>query len=331
MSPLNTTNEVVEPKVQPTNDANPTKDAKTTEKKVKVDNSVKTAIKKYNEARNNKIFIGNWKMNKRFDDIKTFANEFNKLLAKDKVISKSSFLIGIAPTNLGLLPCAGMFKHNVVTVAQNVHFEKEGAFTGQLSYNQIHEYNINYSLVGHSETRKYLNVTDKDVNTTLKAMVSNNMSPILCIGDTKEQYDEKKSQKAVGLQLMNDLSGITEDQIRNVIIAYEPIWAIGATNASSEFINTMVKFIRETISDMYNPDIAKDMHILYGGSVKPENSNEILSINGVDGVLVGGASLDPLSFYEIICSTPEYAYIQKIILTKNGQKPLKNQTSVKHS
>ncbi len=289
--------------------------------------TVKLAISKYLQSRNNKIFIANWKMNKKFEDIKSFAFAFNHLLHKDKVIKKSNFLIGVAPTSLGLLPCAGMLKNNVVTVAQNISPEKNGAFTGQLSYDQIHEYNINYALVGHSEVRNYLNVTDKIINDTVKVLIQNNMRPVLCIGDTKEQYDEKKSEKTIALQLMNDLKGISESQIKNVIIAYEPVWAIGSTVASDEWIKNMTKFIRDTLKDMYDEKTAKEIHILYGGSVKVENSPSILSIKGIDGVLIGGASLDHQSFYEIICSCPEYKDIQKIILTKNGQKPLPKNNS----
>lgn len=282
--------------------------------------SVKNAINEYLASCNNKIIIGNWKMNKLFDEIKTYCSIFNTLIHKDKYLKKTNTLIGIAPTAIGLLPTAGMIKNNVITVAQHISGESRGALTGQISFEQIREYNINYSIVGHSETREYLGVTNKQCNAIINALTENNMMPILCVGDTLEEYKKKSSEKAIKLQLINCLKDLTEEQIIHCVIAYEPIWAIGAYSANTAFIKKMIASIRSTIASLYNKKIAKDVHILYGGSVKPDNAEAILAINGVDGVLVGGSSLDPNDFYKICIATPEYKKIKWIIDTKNGKK-----------
>lgn len=282
--------------------------------------SVKEAIAKYLSERNNKIIVGNWKMNKKFDEIKTYCSIFNQLLRKDKCLSKTNTLIGIAPTTIGLLPLAGMIKNNVITVAQHVSGETHGALTGQVSFEQIREYNINYSLVGHSETRTHLGVTNRECNAIVTSLSENNMMPILCVGDTYEEYKENNSEKAVKLQLINCLKGLTEEQILRCVIAYEPVWAIGAYSATPSFIKKMISSIRSTIASLYSSEIAKKMHVLYGGSVKPDNAETILAIPGVDGALIGGSSLDPNDFYKICISTPEYKRIKHIIVTKNGTK-----------
>ena len=309
-------------KVAKSNTANKTK-------KVCTAQSVKEAIEKVTSKNNNKVIIANWKMNKKFEDIQAYAYVFNKLLKRDKFLAKTKTLIGVAPTMLGMLPAAAMLKNNVVVVAQHVHYEKSGAFTGNVSYDQIHEYNINYSLIGHSETRSMMNVTEGQINKTIKVMLENQMVPVLCIGETLEQYEAKQTGKTISLQIMNALKGVSSENAKKVIIAYEPIWAIGAQTATVPVIKSVIDKIRECLSDMYDEQTAKEVHVLYGGSVKSSNANEILSINGVDGVLVGGAGLLPEEFYKICIASPEYSEVKKIILTKNGTKPLPSPKEVK--
>lgn len=282
--------------------------------------TIKEEIKDYLAERNNKVFIGNWKMNMKFDDIKSYFDHFNTLLKKDKILSQMNNLIGIAPTAIGLLPVAGMVKNGVMPVAQFVHHAKQGSYTGCISYDQVHEYNINYAIVGHSETRKMFKLTENDINLVVKTLLENDMHPILCIGDTLEEYEAKESEKSITRQLLNDLKGIHPELVKNVIIAYEPIWAIGRKAATVEQIQRMITFIRTTIEEMFDSKTAKETHVLYGGSVKVENAMDILKVKGLDGFIIGGDSLNPESFYEIIISSQEYARVNSIINAKKIAK-----------
>ena len=282
--------------------------------------TIKEEIKDYLAERNNKVFIGNWKMNMKFDDIKSYFDHFNTLLKKDKILSQMNNLIGIAPTAIGLLPVAGMVKNGVMPVAQFVHHAKQGSYTGCISYDQVHEYNINYAIVGHSETRKMFKLTENDINLVVKTLLENDMHPILCIGDTLEEYEAKETEKSITRQLLNDLKDIHPELVKNVIIAYEPIWAIGKKAATVEQIQRMITFIRTTIEEMFDSKTAKETHVLYGGSVKVENAMDILKVKGLDGFIIGGDSLNPESFYEIIISSQEYARVNSIINAKKIAK-----------
>ena len=282
--------------------------------------SAKKLIELYLKRHNNKIIIGNWKANKKFNDIKNYAREYNFLIKRDKVLKHLNFIIGIAPTLVGLLPVRGLIGKNAEAVVQHVTFHKNGAFTGQVSYEQVHEYNVNYAIVGHSETRKYLNVNDTFCRDSIRTLLQNGMRPILCVGENGEQYDARISKKVVMLELMNCLKELKEDEVKQVIIAYEPIWAIGEKAASRDWIADMVKFIRKSVSDLFDRKTANDVHVLYGGSVDVKNAQDILAINGVDGVLVGGASLKALSFYQIICSAPEYQYAHSVLFPPKNKK-----------
>lgn len=305
-------------------EAKPAKTEKTTvvqNKPVKKKRAtIKEEIKDYLAERNNKVFIGNWKMNMKFDDIKSYFDHFNTLLKKDKILSQMNNLIGIAPTAIGLLPVAGMVKNGVMPVAQFVHHAKQGSYTGCISYDQVHEYNINYAIVGHSETRKMFKLTENDINLVVKTLLENDMHPILCIGDTLEEYEAKETEKSITRQLLNDLKGIHPELVKNVIIAYEPIWAIGRKAATVEQIQRMITFIRTTIEEMFDSKTAKETHVLYGGSVKVENAMDILKVKGLDGFIIGGDSLNPESFYEIIISSQEYARVNSIINAKKIAK-----------
>ena len=275
---------------------------------------IQMKIDDYLSKRNNKVIVGNWKTNKKFDDIKSFAKKLNAYINRDaKIVKKLNFVIGIAPTMIGMLPVAGLMKKWVYPVAQFVTEKEKGPYTGQVSFDQVHEYNINYALVGHSETRQYLNVSDKKCRDTIVSMVGENMRPILCVGETLDQYKAKESTKVLTLEIMNCLKDLSPEQVRQVIIAYEPIWAIGTQTASHEYIAEMAKFIRGIVRELFDEQTAKDVHILYGGTVNAENAYGIMSIEGIDGVLVGGASLDPESFFNIICSAPEWDYVKRLL------------------
>ena len=252
----------------------------------------------------------------KFENIRSYFKHFNKLLKKDKVLSQMNNIIGIAPTAIGLLPVAGMVKNSVVAVAQFVYHEQHGSYTGCISYDQVHEYNINYAIVGHSETRRIFKLNENDINLVVKTLLENDMHPILCIGDTLKEYEANETQKSITRQLFNDLKEIRHELAKNVIIAYEPIWAIGKKAAKVNQIKKMIAFIRSTVEQMFDSKTAKEIHVLYGGSVKVENASSILKVKGLDGLLVGGDSLNPKSFYEIITSSQEYACVNSIINAK---------------
>ena len=285
---------------------------------------IQNKIAEYLARKNNKIIIGNWKTNKKFDDIKNFANKFNAYMNRDaKVVKNLNFLIGIAPTMIGMLPVASMMKKWVYPVAQFVSEKEKGPYTGQISFDQVHEYNVNYALVGHSETRQYLNVSDQKCRDTVVSLIGEDMRPVLCIGETMDQYKAKQSKKILTLELMNCLKDLTPEQVRQVIIAYEPIWAIGAQTASLEYIKEMAVFIRSCVRELFDDQTAKDVHVLYGGTVNPDNSYQIMSIDGIDGVLVGGASLDAESFYRIVSSAPEWDYVKRLLKPRLALDPAK--------
>lgn len=267
---------------------------------------------------NSKVFIANWKMNNKFADIKAYFKKFNKLIGSDKTLkTMGNVLIGVAPTTIGLLPVVGMARKGILTVAQNVYHKENGSYTGCISYDQVHEYNINYAVVGHYETRTIFNLKEADVNEVVKSLVNNQMTPILCIGETTEEKDNGLTQKVLSKQLLNDLKDVSANQALNVIIAYEPIWAIGKSPATNDEIDKNIKMIREIIGSIYDSETAKNIHILYGGSVDENNAAEILTVRSVDGFLVGRAGLDPLAFYKIIKSSPEYIESEKILKSKN--------------
>lgn len=280
--------------------------------------SKKQLVKKLVAESNNKVFIANWKMNFKFADIKSYFKIFNKLIGKDKVLkTMKNVVIGVAPTTIGLLPVCGMAKHGIVTVAQDVHYKEEGSYTGLVSYDQVHEYGINYAIVAHSEKRTYFNWSSSDVNETIKVLLANKMIPILCIGETIEEKTANETQKSLTKQLLNFLKDVSDVEVKKVIIAYEPIWAIGKEPATIEEIKTNIALIRSIIANMYDQTVAKDIHVLYGGGVDVNNAAEILKIRSVDGFLLGRVSLNPKDFYKIIQFAPEYIESKNIIKNKN--------------
>ena len=254
------------------------------------------------------IIIANWKMNKKYNDIANYFSEFNTLYKKDKVINKSKNIeIIFAPGYMALLPSLSITKNKLTIAAQELNSESNGAFTGQVSYSQVKEYNVNHSLVGHSETREYLRVTDVQVNKKIIALINAEMKSILCVGETQEQYKAKKTIDVLTKQLTTAFKDIPAEKTSEVIIAYEPVWSIGTGILPvSKDIQKTIAAIRTIIKKLYSAEIAEKIHVLYGGSVKLENSKEILQLEGVDGLLIGGASLVAKDFFEIIKNTPHY-------------------------
>lgn len=195
------------------------------------------------------------------------------------------------------------FKGSGVGVgAQNVHFAEEGAYTGEVSLAMLKEIGVDYCIIGHSERREYFGETDGTVNLKLKKIFAeSSITPILCVGENLEQREGGTEQDVVRRQLELDLEGLSAAEVANLVIAYEPIWAIGTgKTATPEQAGEMCAFIRETICQMYDEDTCDQVIIQYGGSVKPENATEIMNMEEIDGALVVGASLIPEKFMDII-------------------------------
>ena len=242
------------------------------------------------------FIAGNWKMYKTTAEALAFAEEFKKLYHDPDV--KAAIC---APfTQLAALVQA--FEGTGVGVgAQNVYFEQEGAFTGEISVAMLQEIGVDYCIVGHSERRQYFNETDETVNKKLKALLATDIRPILCVGEVLEEREEGKERDVVGRQVRRALEGLAPEQAERIVIAYEPVWAIGTgKTATPQQANEMCALIRDTLENLYDDVISDRIVIQYGGSVKPENATEIMNMEEIDGALVGGASLNPLKFSEII-------------------------------
>lgn len=185
--------------------------------------------------------------------------------------------------------------------AQNAHFEDQGAFTGEVSAPMLKEIGVDYTVIGHSERREYFAETDETVNKKLRQLFAYGITPILCVGEKLERRDAGEELQVVREQLEKDLAGLTAAQVAELVIAYEPIWAIGTgRTASPDQAESMCRFIRETVAGLYDGAAADKVRIQYGGSVKPDNAAEILGRPNVDGALVGGASLVPEDFAKIV-------------------------------
>ena len=186
--------------------------------------------------------------------------------------------------------------------AQNVHFADEGAYTGEVSLAMLKEIGVDYCIIGHSERREYFGENDETVNIKLKKLLSESeIRPILCVGENLTQRESGEEKMIVSGQIKADLQGLSAEAVAKLVIAYEPIWAIGTgKTATPEQANEMCTLIRETICELYDEDTCDQVIIQYGGSVKPENAAEIMNMEEIDGALVGGASLIPEKFMDII-------------------------------
>ncbi len=242
------------------------------------------------------FIAGNWKMFKTKEETRIFAEQFKKLYGKTDVQTAIC-----APfTDLELL--VDLFKGTGIKVgAQNVHFETEGAFTGEISVPMLVEVGVDYCVVGHSERRQYFNETDETVNKKLKKLFETKIVPILCVGEVLEERENGREKDVVSTQIRGALADISAVDAKSLVVAYEPVWAIGTgKTATPEDANNMCEFIRDCISEIYGEDIALEVVIQYGGSVKPSNATEIMNMPHVDGALVGGASLVPTDFIQIV-------------------------------
>ena len=242
------------------------------------------------------IIAGNWKMYKTSAEAAAFAEEFKKLYHDTDVRAA----ICAPYTQLETLVKA--FAGTGIGVgAQNVYFEKEGAFTGEISVDMLKEIGVDYCIVGHSERRQYFNETDQSVNRKLKALLETEICPILCVGEVLEEREAGRETEIVSGQVRAALDGISAEKAERIVIAYEPVWAIGTgKTATPEQAGEMCVCIRQTLETLYDDVVSDKIIIQYGGSVKPENAADIMNMEEIDGALVGGASLDPSKFIEII-------------------------------
>lgn len=242
------------------------------------------------------MIAGNWKMNNTISEGVKLIEDL-KDLVKD-----SSCDVVVCPTFLSLESCVKAAKGtNIKIGAQNMHFEKSGAFTGEVSVDMLKELGIEYVIIGHSERRQYFNETDETVNKKVKVALENEIVPILCCGESLEQREGNTTEEVIEKQVTLGLEGIDKEEVKNIVIAYEPIWAIGTgKTATSEQANDTIKFIRTTVAKLYGNDIAEEMRILYGGSVKSSTIKEQMAMSDIDGGLVGGASLKASEFAAIV-------------------------------
>ena len=242
------------------------------------------------------FIAGNWKMHKTAAEARAFAEEF-KALYKDTDVKTAI----CAPfVHLALLKEA--FAGTDIKVgAQNAHFEDQGAFTGEVSVKMLEDIGVDYCIIGHSERRQYFAETDETVNKKLKKLFEGPIVPILCVGEVLEERDAGREKEVVGGQIRADLAGLSADDVRKLVVAYEPVWAIGTgRTATPEQANEMCGYIREVVSELYDDDVACDLTIQYGGSMKPANATELMAMEEIDGGLIGGSSLKADEFMQII-------------------------------
>jgi len=242
------------------------------------------------------IIAGNWKMHKTRNEALQFIYAVSDKLPD---ISKVDSVICAQFTVLRCL--VKRQGPNLRIGAQNMHYEDKGAFTGEVSAPMLKEINVSYVIIGHSERRAMFNETDETVNKKIHKALEYEITPILCVGESLEQRENNQTEAHLSMQLEKDLAGLTAEQVKNIVIAYEPIWAIGTgRTASPEVANETCKFIREKIASMYNQEVADVIRIQYGGSVKLDNINELMRMPHIDGALIGGASLNPEDFVKFV-------------------------------
>lgn len=243
------------------------------------------------------IIVGNWKMNKNNAETKAFFE------AVDSVAASENATYGIGCPFTDLRTALDGAK-NLVVAAENCHFEDAGAFTGEVSVPMLEEMGVKYCIIGHSERRAMFGDTDETVNKKAKRLIEADITPILCIGETEAQYDAGETEKVIREQLSGSLADLCPKCVANMVIAYEPIWAIGTgKSATKEDAQNCCAIVRDQVRVMYGDEAADKVRVQYGGSVKPNNIVEYMACPDIDGALIGGASLKEDSFIEIIEKT----------------------------
>lgn len=244
-----------------------------------------------------KLLLGNWKMNKTIAEAKEFALASKELA---DIANQHHIDLGVAPTYLGLEAVRNNASKSMIVAAQNVHYNPNGAFTGEISIPMLKEIGIDWVIIGHSERRAYDNETNQKCNQKIVALIKEDMVPVYCVGETLQQFEAGETKKVVEKQIRVGLSNLNAADVKHLVVAYEPVWSIGTgKNASQEIAQDVCGFIRGVLKDMFG-DVAAEIRILYGGSVKPENIKSYLSCPDVDGALVGGASLKIDSYRQLL-------------------------------
>jgi triosephosphate isomerase len=243
------------------------------------------------------LIAGNWKMFKTVQEAVVFAKEVRSLV---KDVTDVEIVVGPPFTALRAVAEATR-NSNVGVSAQDLHWEREGAFTGEVSAAMIKEAGAEFAIVGHSERRRLFGETDAMVNRKTLAAIGASLTPIVCIGETLEERERGETLAILDRQIKDGLDGVSADQLAEIVIAYEPVWAIGTgRNATPAQAGEAHAHIRKRLRQWFSDDAADHCHVIYGGSVKPDNIRELIAEAEVDGALVGGASLDVQSFAEIV-------------------------------
>ncbi len=244
-----------------------------------------------------KIIAGNWKM------YKTRAEALDFIYAvQEKTPERSDVETVIFAPSL-YARCLVKRQGNLRIGVQNIHYLDEGAYTGELSLKMAEPLGFEYVLIGHSERRQYFNETDQDVNLKLKKVLTSSLTPVVCVGENLLVRQKNEVYNYLENQIKSAFLEVSTDDAKKVVIAYEPIWAIGTgETATPEVANETIKGIREVIEKLYGKAVSAEIRILYGGSVKPENIKEILATTDIDGALIGGASLDSAKFIQMVAA-----------------------------
>ncbi len=242
------------------------------------------------------VIAGNWKMNKTIEEGKSFIREIQPAIEGTDV----EVMLFVPFTLLAPLKeyAAGS---NILIGAQNIHQASSGAFTGEVSCEMLKEIGVETTLIGHSERRQFFGETDETVNLKLKKALEAGFRAVVCVGENLEEREARREKQVVGDQIQRAFAGVAAGELEGVIIAYEPVWAIGTgKTAGSDQANEMIAFIRDRIKVLYGETVSEEMRILYGGSIKPENIEELMDMEDIDGGLVGGASLKADSFIQLV-------------------------------
>ena len=242
------------------------------------------------------IIAGNWKMHKTIAEAVEFVNDI-----KDKVNNTDVEAVICAPFTLLKDLKEATKGTNIKIGAQNMHYAEQGAFTGEISAPMLKELNIDYVVLGHSERRQYFNETNETVNKKVIKALEEGIDPILCVGETLEEREASETKNVCKEQTEKALVGVSAEDMKKVVIAYEPVWAIGTgKTATAEDANDVIAYIREVVKGLYGEEISEEVRIQYGGSVKPSNVAEIMNQSDIDGALVGGASLQANDYIELV-------------------------------
>jgi triosephosphate isomerase len=243
-----------------------------------------------------KVIAGNWKMNMLPNETIDFITNLEPLVKN----TENEVILCVPYTDLFYALLTAQ-ETNIHIGAQNMHWKERGAYTGEVSAQMLSSIRTEYVIIGHSERRAYFNETDETVNLKIKSALENGLKPIVCVGETLEQRESGKTEEIITNQVEAAFKDLTKEQAENIIIAYEPIWAIGTgKTATSEDANNSVKAIRNKVKEMYEDETAENIIILYGGSVKAVNAKELFEASDIDGALVGGASLKVEEFSKIV-------------------------------